>query len=162
MQELCRKDAGRMQEAHLPHFLTISCLSITFPSGRREQSLAGGAGKSPPSSCTSLLLWLCCTRDPLKLRFLPGFSKGSPCAEPREQRGLNAAWPRQSTAMAGTKQNKTSIHGRSFEFPAAVPSQHTQVCPPLLSSGTSRDIFLRGRGTSSPMASIPPPPAPAW
>lgn len=118
MQEGCRKDAGNTPHS-LTHFLTISSLSITF------SFLAGGneacveaLGRAQPSSCSSLLLWLCragsgcCTRLPSSSGFSLAFPK-----EPREQQGLNAAWPRQSTAMAGTKQNQ---HSRAvIEIPSS-------------------------------------------
>lgn len=119
VQEMCRKDAGRMQEAHLTHFLTISSLSIASPSGRQEHSLTRGPH---PSSCTSLLPWLCLLRpSPLvslqsRVRVLHQGSSPAQVSPWLFQRSSMRRAPSAvgfecclaPAAMAGTKQNQHS------------------------------------------------------
>lgn len=91
-RELCRNCAGRMQEGcrkdagNTPHSLPDHLFSFHhfFFSGRWEQSLCGGPGKSPaqllliPAAVALQSRVRLLHQAPLQLRFLPGFSQGAP------------------------------------------------------------------------------------
>lgn len=152
MQESCRKQAGNTPHSlpeHLFYFHHSSFWQTgikPYPRPQGEPGLAPAAPHHCSSPCSGWLRW-----------FLPQGRAGAACLltssvspqvfqagficrrKPHERLYFSAAWPEQDAATLG--QNKTSIHGRTFKFPAVVPSQHTHAHPRLLSMGAFGGFF---------------------